>query len=282
MGKNLTETTSITLADTGLGTTYERWALNRVLQHIQKACHIQSVLEGPGDGMTGIAGINSIVLGRQGIHVTLHLTDSAQAAYAERVWKIHAPQASLEILTTPNIRFPDRSYDLVWNFNVLPRAADPEALLAEMARVSRRYVFFCMPNAGNYSFWLHRLQHRVAHHPWDHGDIIWMRPAVWLGLLAGKGLRLCEFFYLDCPWWPDIVDPAQLIMDFLPFLKRAPQKAKPENRMKWEPETLPYYDSKRYPEVHQKLRRLAFFENSPWPFLKRLFGHHIGILAEKL
>lgn len=278
----MTENTLITLADTGLGTTYERWALNQVLQRIQQAYHIQSALEGPGDGMTGIAGINSIVLGRQGIHVTLHLTDSSQAAYAERVWKIHAPQASLEIVTDLNIHFPDQSYDLVWNFNVLPRASVPGVLLDEMARVSRRYVFFCVPNAGNYSFWLHRLHHRVAQHPWDHGDIMWMRAAPWLKLLTEKKLRLCEFFYLDCPWWPDIVNPAQLLMDFFPFFKRAPQKAMPENRMKWEPDALPYYDPERYPELHQKLRRLAFFENSSFPFLKRLFGHHIGMLAEKL
>jgi SAM-dependent methyltransferase len=282
MDKSMTEDAPITLADTGLGTTYERWALNRVLQHIQQVCQIQSVLEGPGDGMTGIAGINSIVLGRQGIRVTLHLMDSSQAAYAEKVWTIHAPQASLEIVIGPNIRFPDWSYDLVWNFNILPCASDPGMLLAEMARVSRRYVFFCVSNAGNYSFWLHRLHHRVAKQRWDHGDIAWMRPAPWLALLADKGLRLCEVFYLDCPWWPDIVNPAELIMDFFPFLKRAPQKAVPENRMKWEPATLPYYDPERYPEIHQKLQRLAFFEDNRLPLLKRLFGHHFGILAEKL
>jgi hypothetical protein len=278
----MTEDTLITLADTGLGTTYERWALNRVLQHIQQVCQIQSLLEGPGDGMTGIAGINSIILGRQGIHITLHLLDPSQAAYAERVWKIHAPQASLKIVTDPNIYFPDQSYDLVWNFNILPRAPDPGILLAEMARISRRYVFFCVPNADNYSFWLHRLHHRVAKQRWDHGDISWMRPAPWLEVLPDNGLRLCETFYLDCPWWPDIVNPGQLIADFLPFLKFAARKAAPENRLKWEPETLPYYDQERYPEMYQKMQHLAFFENSRLPLLKRLFGHHFGILAEKL
>ncbi len=278
----MSEDSLITLADTGLGTTYERWALNRVLQRIQQAYQIQSVLEGPGDGMTGIAGINSIILGRQGIPVTLHLLDASEAAYAESVWNIHAPQAPLEIVTGPDIRFPDRSYDLVWNFNVLTCAPDPGVLLAEMTRISRRYVFFCVLNAGNYSFWLHRLHHKVAKQPWDHGDVALMRPAPWRALLADKNLRLCEAFYLDCPWWPDIVDPAQLLVDFLPFLKRAPQKAKPENRMKWEPETLPYFDPVRYPEIHHKMQRLAFFENSRFPLLKRLFGHHFGVLAEKL
>jgi len=232
--------------------------------------------------MTGIAGINSIVLGRQGIPITLHLPELAQAVYAQRVWQIYAPQASLEIITDPTVRFPDRSYDLVWNFNVLLRAADPDTLLADMARVSRRYVFFCVLNAGNYSFWLHRLHHRVARQLWDHGEVAWMRPAPWYKALADKGLRLREAFYLDCPWWPDIVDPAQLLVDFLPFLKHAPQKAKPENRVKWEPDTLPYYDSERYPEVHQQMERLAFFEKSPLPLFRRLFGHHLGILAEKI
>ena len=277
----MTEDTPITPADTGLGTTYERWALNRALQRIRQAYQIQSLLEGPGDGMTGIAGINSLVLGRQGVHVTLHLPDVSRAAYAAKVWAIHAPQASLDIVTDPDIRFPDQSYDLVWNFNVVTRAPDPGMLLAEMARVSRRYVFFCVLNAGNYSFWLHRLHHRVAKQPWDHGDVALMRLAPWPTLLADQNLRLREAFYLDCPWWPDIVDPAQLLVDFFPFLKRAPQKAKPENRMKWEPETLPYYDPGRYPAIHRQMERLAFFENSTFSWLKRLFGHHLGILAEK-
>jgi SAM-dependent methyltransferase len=274
-------TEPITPADTGLGTTYERWALNRVLLRLQQAYQIHSVLEGPGDGMTGIAGINSLVLGRQGLPVTLHLLDTSQAAYAKSVWHLHAPQASLEIVTGSDVRFPDRSFDLVWNFNVLTRAPDPAALLAEMARVSRRYVFFCVLNAGNYSFWLHRLHHRVAGQPWDHGDVALMRPAQWRAALAEKNLRLREVFYLDCPWWPDIVDPAQLLVDFFPFLKRAPQQAKPENRMKWEPETLPYYDPERFPAVHRQMARLAFFEDSPLMWLKRLFGHHLAILVEK-
>jgi len=232
--------------------------------------------------MTGITGINSLILGRQNISVTLHLPNPSLAAYAARVWKIHAPRASFKIVTDPDMRFADQSYDLVWNFNVAPRVMSPDVLLAEMMRISRRYLFLCVPNAGNYSFWLHRLHHKVAKQPWNHGDVAWMRPAPWRTLLADKGLRLREVFYLDCPWWPDIVNPAELIVDFLPFLKRAPQKAAPENRMKWEPETLPYYDPERHPEIHRKMERLAFFEKSSLPLLRRLFGHHFGILAEKV
>ena len=274
--------TPIPLADIGLGTTFERWALNRALLRIQQTYRVQSALEGPGDGMTGIAGINSIILGRQGIPVTLHLMDPARAAYAERVWRIHAPELPPTIVTDPHHTFSDGSFDLVWNFNVLASAADPSALLGEMARVSRRYVLFFVPNARNYSFWLHRLHHRVAKQPWDHGDPAWMRLAPWLGLLPARGLQLCETFYVDCPWWPDIVDPRQLVADFLPFARKLVRQSTPENRTRWEPEALPYYEPDRYPEIHRELVRLGFFEDSALPLLKRLFGHHFGVLAEKL
>jgi SAM-dependent methyltransferase len=278
----LTDNATITLADTGLGTTYERWALNRVLLRLFGQGIIESALEGPGDGMTGIAGINSIVLGRQGVHVTLCIGDRSQAAYAERVWRFHVPDLPAVIVTDPGFDFPDEAYDLVWNFNVLAGVPDPGALLSEMARVSRHYVFFCVPNANNYAFWLHRLHHRVAGQPWDHGDVCWMRMAPWLDLLPEKGLRLREAFYLDCPWWPDIVDLGQLIADFLPFLKGLARKAAPENRLKWEPEALPYYELVRHPDLDRRMARLGFIEDSGVLRLKRLFGHHLGILAEKL
>jgi SAM-dependent methyltransferase len=275
------ENDSITRADTGLGTTFERWALNCVLLRLQQTYAFNSALEGPGDGMTGIAGINSLILGLQGVPVTLALANAPAAAFARQVWQIHAPQANLEIQETSELGFPDHSFDLVWNFNVLTRASDPQALLAEMVRTSRRYVFFCVPNAQNYSFWLHRLHHQVAKQPWDHGDPALMRPAPWKQVLSKMGWQVREVIYLDCPWWPDIVDLGQLIADFFPFLKQTAQKARPENRMKWTPEVLPYYQAERYPEIHRHMQSLAFFENSQLPWLKRLFAHHVGVFAER-
>jgi SAM-dependent methyltransferase len=232
--------------------------------------------------MTGIAGINSLILAREGIRVALQLEEPAQAAYAAQVWQLHAPESAPTITYDADFSFPDESYDLVWNFNVLTRVPDPAVLLADMARISRRLVFFCVPNAGNYSFWLHRWHHKVAKEPWHHGDIAWMRPAPWLDLLSDSGLRLCEILYVDCPWWPDIVDLGQLIADFVPVLKRAARTARPENRFSWEPEGLPYFEPERYPGIHAKMARWAFFEKSPHPWVKRLFGHHIGFIAEKI
>jgi hypothetical protein len=272
--------TNITQADTGLGTTFERWALNRVLVNLWEKYHFQSVLEGPGDGMTGINGLNSLILGLQGLTISLVLDNEQRAAFARQVWQIHAPQVVPQIEVGSALSQASHSVDLVWNFNVLTRFNSSQTILAEMARISRRYIFFCVPNAQNYSFWLHRWHHRVAKAPWDHGDVTLMRPAPWQRTLNEMGLTVKEIVYLDCPWWPDIVDLGQLISDFFPFLQKTAQKAKPENRMKWEAATLPYYQPQRYPEVHQQMAKLAYFENSQINWLKRLFAHHVGVFAE--
>jgi hypothetical protein len=60
-------------ADTGLGTAYERWALNRLLGRFHSRYQFHNLLEAPGDGMTGISGLNSLVLGLKGVEVSLLL-----------------------------------------------------------------------------------------------------------------------------------------------------------------------------------------------------------------
>ena len=237
-GKHTVKPSTITLEDTGLGTTYERWALNRVLTNLKEKYPFQRVLEGPGDGMTGIKGINSLVLGLSGNEVSLLIDNEPETNFAEEVWQIHAPRAAFSIEYGELADIPSDSQDLVWNFNIMTRAENPPSLLAEMARISKKYVFFCVPNAQNYSFWLHRLHHKVAKDPWDHGDIDLMRPNPWQRTISDLELELVETIYLDCPWWPDIVDLGQLISDFFLFLKDRAQKAKPENRLKWKAEEL--------------------------------------------
>lgn len=281
----------ITRADTGLGTTYERWALNRYLVRLHLQLGLRTVLEGPGDGMTGINGLNSLVLGLLGTRVSLVLPGSMvlpaereRASLARETWAHHASESVLEISDVDELDklpFESDSFDLAWNFNVMTRQADPEAALAEMVRVSKRYALIFVPNRLNYGFGLHRLHHRVAAQPWDHGRVDLMSPRPWIDMFHRQGLKLLETVWLDCPWWPDIVDPGQLIADFFPPLRRLARRARPENRLTWQPAALPYYRPDSFPEVHQRMSSLAFFEDSRQVWLKQRFAHHVGILAEK-
>ncbi len=277
--------TPITRVDTGLGTTFERWAVNRLLARLVSELDVRTLVEGPDDGMCGISGLNSLVAGRQGVDVSLLLPSAERAAFAKTVWAHHAPDAQLKIVEQWDGRrlpFEDGAFDLAWNFNIMTRAEDPQALLAELSRVSRKYVLIFVPNRFNYAFWLHLFHHWVAGEPWDHGRIDLMHAAPWEPLFAEAGLKVQQTFHVDCPWWPDIVDAGQLIRDFFPFLKGLARRASPANRYRWTPEELPYFDPEAHPEVHDRMNRLAFFENTRATWLKRRFAHHAGVLGVKM
>jgi hypothetical protein len=154
-------------------------------------------------------------------------------------------------------------------------------VLTEMARVCRTGVLICVPNRYNYSFGLHRLHHRVASDPWDHGDIGLMQSRRWKQYFKQLGFQDIKVDYVDCPWWPDIVDVSELIADFFPFLGSTAEKVKPESRYLWKPDGLPYYDGEAFASVHQAMERLAYFEKTPVKFVKRLFAHHTAVWARK-
>jgi hypothetical protein len=271
----------ITTHDTGLGTTYERWSLNALLDSLRARLEITSVLEGPDDGMTGIAGINSLILARGGAHVTVCLPDAERAAFAHRVWTHYGCEDRVRFVQPAGWGTDGGPYDLVWSFNVLPRTADPERTLDDMIGASSRFILLFVPNRANYSFWLHRLHHRVADEEWDHGPVPLLSVEPWCDMLRNRGLAVRETMLVDVPWWPDIVDAGKLLADLIPPLAGRFHSASPENRYRWAVNDLPYYDAERYADVHLRMKRLAFIERSRWRWLRTRFAHHVGVLAEK-
>src|SRR5207248_8216113 len=104
----------VTEADTGLGTLFERWALNRLLARLRSELDLRTAVEGPDDGMTGIAGLNSLPLGLEGVRVTLVLPHHGRAELARAVWQHHAPDAGLETVEEwdgKRLPFEDGQFD---------------------------------------------------------------------------------------------------------------------------------------------------------------------------
>ncbi len=269
--------------DVGLGTTYERWSLNRALERLRQQLGIRSVLEGPGDGISGIAGINSLILARGGARVTVVLRSQAQTDLARQIWAIHGCKDRVSFYVASDLELPilPNRFDLVWNFNVMPSLVNPSITLDSITAAAARYVLVVVPNRANYSFWLHRLHHRVAHQEWDHGPIHLLDPKPWQKMFEQRSFVVREVFLIDIPWWPDIVDRRQLIRDLIPFLSRWISRAKPGDGYMWAADNLPYLDPERYAHVHRHMERLSFIERSQWNWLKTRFAHHVGILAEK-
>jgi hypothetical protein len=270
--------------DTGMGTTYERIAVARMLERLARRHTIESVLEGPTDGITGIRGLNSVPLAQGGATVELILADEDEAALALRAWDVLGLSERVTVRSSPGLRLevPPRSFDLVWNFNSLPQADDPERLVREMCEASARLVLIFVSNTRNYGFPVHRLHHRVAGEAWSHGDIDMMDVRKIEGLLGGHGFEVVERLLVDTPWWPDIDSPIEEVAaTFLPFLRRLKSGSARLERYTWTVDDLPYFDAGKRKAVVDELDRHFLIENARrFPF-KILFAHHRGVLAER-
>jgi hypothetical protein len=275
-------TPGITTCDTGLGTTYARWALNRVLSDLQSRYEIKSVLEGPSDGMPGIAGINSLVLAQGGAQVTVVLPDQPRVELAQRIYATHGCQDHVTFHISPILKLftPHPPFDLVWNFNVMPRLLTPGVILKEMVQASGRLVLIFVPNRANYASWLHMLRHRVAREEWADGQPALLAAKPWKRMLQDQNLSVHEIIPVGAPWRLGSVGLGQRLRDMLPFLSRR-ARTEAERHYQWEADNLPYFDPERYPEVHRRLERMALIERSHSRWLKTRFAHHVGILAEK-
>jgi hypothetical protein len=175
-----------------------------------------------------------------------------------------------------------RSYDLVWNFNSLPQAADPDALVDEMCGATTRLVLIFVGNARNYGFPIHRLHHRVAGEKWTHGDVAMMDAARIARMLEARGFRVAERLLVDTPWWPDIDSPIEEVAaTFLPFLRRFVGRSRRLEHYTWTVDDLPYFDPDRREALERELGRHFLIEKAPWCPVRTLFAHHRGVLAER-
>jgi len=267
-------------ADLGLGTTFERIAIYGWLESVASRYAIHTVLEGPGDGVAGIPGIHGIPLAQKGCRVTVALDNPAEAALARRAWAAQRCLALVDLicLDGPSFPFPSRRFDLVWNFNRLS-FLNPEALVAEMTRLSRRYVALVVPNRRNYGFPARRLYHARTGLPWNYGDTAVMTPGAVRRLMEQAGLRVLEASWLDVPWWPDIIDPVAWLRAMIPGMGRLFSRARQGGGYRWETDDLPYFDQAAYADVHRRMWRLGWMERA-WPSLLQMpFAHHFAVLA---
>lgn len=265
--------------DRGLGTTYERFAIYRWLETLPRRLpDIQTVLEGPGDGVAGIPGIHGLVLARRNCQVIVALEEEAGVAVAQRTWEAQGLSQNATFLYTKGLPLPlsDQCADLVWNFNRLPFKT-PKTLLEEMCRLSRRYVALIVPNRMNYGFPARRLYHWRTGEPWEYGNTEVMSPKFVRKLLSEIGMNLIEMRWIDVAWWPDIIDPVAWLNAMVPGTGRLLSKSKSDG-YRWMPETLPYFDPAQ-DVLHKRMDALAFLER--WPVPKRPFAHHFAVLAEK-
>ncbi len=270
--------------DTGLGTTYERVALARLVEELADELSVESVLEGPADGITGIRGLNSVPFAQAGADVEVVLSDADEVALARKAWRTLRLADRVTFRHSRDFRLERAGarFDLVWNFNALPQAPDPEGLIGDMCEASRRYVLVFVSNTLNYGFPVHRLHHRAAGEAWSHGNIEMMNVRRIGRMLEENGCRVVRRLLVDVPWWPDIDSPIEEVAaTFLPFLRGLASGSKRLERYTWSADALPYFEGPRREELMKNLERHFFIERRTRSPLRILFAHHRGVLAEK-
>ena len=262
----------------GLGLVYERFVLNDFLEDLAGKFGISSVLEAPLYGMAGVSGINSVILAQSGCQVTLADDNAERLAGVQRIWGELGLNAGFQPVSRwGTLPFEDESFDLAWEWAGLWYLDDPDGLLRELARVSRRVVFVAMPNRIQVGYLMRKyvLEPEFV----QHVDEEWVNMRRIRSTLESAGVRIVQQGVLDVPPWPDTVMPASEVLRRLGLRSK-----KLENRFSgdsWEWNTMAYYLGEQ-PDLRERVMKYAFLDHVrlPWQ-LKTIWAHHRYLVGIK-
>lgn len=184
------------------GITYDRLRLDLVFRDLLSRYPIQRVLEYPAEGAKAMPSIYSLALGALGCDVTL-VNPSEQGL---EVWRDLGLGDRFEVVEVDDLcdsgLDADR-WDLVWNFVSVGFRTDFDRILAEMARVSRRYVMTVHCNAYNLGYPWHHFLHWALGLEWTHGETDYFWPHRVRQAYREAGGEPIDFGLFDMPGWPD-------------------------------------------------------------------------------
>ena len=255
----------------GLGLVYERFVLNDFLLALREEYKVETVLEAPLFGMAGVSGINSVALAQAGASVTLVDDHAERAAAVERIWgELGLPARFVHCAEWGRLPFPDGAFDLTWNWAALWYLDDPETLLHELVRTSKRVVFVAMPNRVQVGYLLRK--YLLERDFVNHVDESWADIRRVRRVLEDAGLRIVRQGVLDVPPWPDTVMPASEVLQRLGIKSRKLEGQFSGDRWQWS--TMAYYLDQE-PDLYDRVMRYAWLDQAKLPWrVKAVWAHH--------
>ncbi len=264
----------------GLGLVYERFVLNDFLLDLRRQYDIQSVLEAPLYGMAGVSGINSVALAQAGCAVTLADDTPARLDGVQRIWaELALPVSLVQVRDWGRLPFADNTFDLAWEWAGLWYLPDAQALLQELARVSRRVVFVAMPNPWQVGYFLRKYLLDTEFFEGIGAREGWTNMAVIRRLLQWEGVEIVDEGVLDVPPWPDTVMPASEVLTRLGI--RSQQLQDQFTGEGWQWSTMAYYLGEQ-PDLRERVLRYAWLDRAPLPWrIKAIWAHHRYLVGVK-
>jgi SAM-dependent methyltransferase len=262
----------------GLGLVYERFVLNNFLLALQEEYGIETVLEAPLFGMAGVSGINSVALAQAEAAVTLVDDHAERLAAVERIWgELKLPARFVHQARWGQLPFPEGAFDLAWNWAALWYLDDPEALLRELVRASRRVVFVAMPNRVQVGYLLRK--YLLERDFVNHVDESWADIGRVRRVLEHAGLKIVRQGVLDVPPWPDTVMPASEVLQRLGIKSKKLEGQFSGDNWRWS--TMAHYLGQQ-PDLYDQVMRYAWLDRAriPWR-VKAVWAHHRYLVGAK-
>lgn len=260
----------------GFGLVYERYKLGNLLKGLVKKYDIKSVLELPGGGVKAMPSVYSICMGLAGCNVTIVNGERASL----KVWKRLGIEDRVTFIECGDIcqtQLPDRTFDFVWSFVIFGTFSNPDNVLKEMKRVSKRHVALFMGNKRNVGYYFHRFAHWYSKIPWTHGDVTLRVPKRIKNMMQEEGMKIEKIGLVDTPPWPDAIGFRDIRLHRLTMDKKLDL-----SKVEWYSDYLDFLESGQFPLW---IRMVEIFEGIPMPFfLKQLYAHlfyFIGTVPSK-
>ncbi len=252
----------------GLGSSYERIVINNYLTRICREYKLNRILEAPLFGFTGLSGVNSMNLARQGMEVVLLDNNSERLVLIEKKWQ--ECKMPVELKYSENftfLPFADKEFDLSWNFSALWFVEDLQAFLAEIDRITSKAVLIMVPNRTGIGFVLQQLLSGDKYRKYVRPE--WIKARTFSKIMKDLGWKLSEKSLIDSPPWPDIGMKKQLLAKKLSLGFLLDNHSEQQRNLT----IMDYYrgSDKEFPE---KMMRYNFLEKNLPALFKLFWAHH--------
>jgi hypothetical protein len=198
--------------DRGLGTAYERYCFYQLLDSWAKSFGVETFLEGPVDGMAGVAGVHGVGLAKRGVKVVSAVPTEEHAKVARGVYA--TCEAPAEVLVAGESFAGLPRSDMVVCYHALSFVDDWRSYLQQAAALARKVLVVTVCNPDNWGVAVIRSLARMRGVSGMEAPESWKKDV--LGPELWKLGRVREHTYFDCPWWPDLqVSAGQSLTDRL-------------------------------------------------------------------
>ena len=225
------------------GVTYDRYVLFQLHKILVQELGLKKIIEMPSHGAKAAGSLYSIGFTHAGCDVTL-INPEMEMMTGWQYLGLETKVSAVENVNIYQTGFPDNAFDMAFNFVTWTELADPMRYLAELKRISRKYVLLVTCNNFQPGYPWHRFLHALYGFPWNHGQVEYNHITRVKKLYRQTGWDIIEYGAIDTPGWPDPSGPRDVRLH-----RRFGNKDQdaPKTSPQWEVPFLEYVRTGNYP-----------------------------------